>query len=312
MGRTSKDKRDIYYRKAKVLGYRARSAFKLEQLDERFDLFSNCTNIVDLCAAPGSWSQYTARRMRELGRENEAKIVAIDLQEMIPISGVHMLKADITKTSTLDSIRARFFDAEADIVISDGAPDVLGLLDLDQYVQAQLVLAALDVAMQTLRTGGTFVAKVFRQRETDRLYGRLKVYFKDVVVAKPRCSRATSAEAFVVCRQFNPNPGPDAKDVTAELPPHAVISKNGVALFPVKRVIVPFVSAGGIDALDSNMSYPLDIEIPGAPKNPTLESDAPYVSLPPVIPPIEPPYAEAIRRLRLKKQADADTERSVD
>lgn len=311
MGRTSKDKRDIYYRKAKALGYRARSAFKLEQLDEKFDLFSECTNIVDLCAAPGSWSQYTARRMRELGRENETKIVAIDLQEIVPITGVHMLKADITKTSTLEAIRAHFSDAQADIVLSDGAPDVLGMHDLDEYVQAQLVLAALDVALQTLRKGGTFVAKVFRQRETDRLYGRLKVYFEDVVVAKPRCSRATSIEAFVVCKQFNPNPDADARDVTADLPAHTIISKNGNAFFPMKRVIVPFVSAGGIGSLDSNMSYPLDADIPGAPKNPTLGTDAPYVSLLPVIPPIEPPYAEAIRRFNAKKRSDEETERSV-
>ena len=98
MGRKSKDKRDIYYRKAKELGYRARSAFKLLQLDEEFGLFSGVTRAVDLCAAPGSWSQVLSRRLRP--DNSAAKIVSVDLQEIEPLHGVIMIQGGITSEET--------------------------------------------------------------------------------------------------------------------------------------------------------------------------------------------------------------------
>lgn len=302
MGRASKDKRDVYYRKAKALGYRARSAFKLEQLDEQCDLLSNATNIVDLCAAPGSWSQYIARRMRDLGRSKEARVIAIDLQEMAPIEGVKMLQADITKRSTLEEIRRYFGNTPADIVLSDGAPDVTGLHDIDEYIQAQLVLAALNVASQMLRPGGSFVAKVFRQKDTDLLYGQLKVYFPDVAVVKPRSSRNSSIEAFVVCRNYCPVPG----FVPVIISGDPSKNKEGEALSDMNRIAVPFISAGDLSGLDSDMSYSLDADIGDLSLSNEGSSsqggqDGKYVPLPPVVPPIQPPYAEAIRR---QKEAD--------
>ncbi|CDF37652.1 FtsJ-like protein 1 [Chondrus crispus] len=287
MGKASKDKRDVYYRKAKALGYRARSAFKLEQLDEQCDLLSKATNIVDLCAAPGSWSQYIARRMRDLGRAKESRIIAIDLQEMAPIEGVKMLQADITKKSTLEEILRYFGNTPADIVVSDGAPDVTGLHDIDEYVQAQLVLAALNVASQMLRPGGSFVAKVFRQKDTDLLYSQLKMYFPDVAVVKPRSSRNSSIEAFVVCRNYSPVPGFVPVIISSDPSKNA----EGEALSDMNRIAVPFISAGDLSGLDSDMSYSLDADI----------GDLSYVPLPPVVAPIQPPYAEALRR---KREAD--------
>ena len=96
MGRTSKDKRDIYYRRAKEEGWRARSAFKLLQIDESFDLFKGVNKVVDLCAAPGSWSQVLSRKLIKDG-ENDTKIVAVDLQAMAPLPGVIQIQGDITK-----------------------------------------------------------------------------------------------------------------------------------------------------------------------------------------------------------------------
>jgi 23S rRNA U2552 (ribose-2'-O)-methylase RlmE/FtsJ len=104
MGRKSKDKRDIYYRKAKELGYRARSAFKLLQLDEEFGLFSGVTRAVDLCAAPGSWSQVLSRRLRQ--DNSAAKIVSVDLQEIAPLHGVITIQGDITSEETVRQIAA--------------------------------------------------------------------------------------------------------------------------------------------------------------------------------------------------------------
>lgn len=297
MGRTSKDKRDVYYRKAKALGYRARSAFKLQQLDEQCDLLSTATNIVDLCAAPGSWSQYIAQRMRELGRSDDARIIAIDLQEMAPIDGVKMLQADITKRSTLDEITRYFGNVPADIVVSDGAPDVTGLHDVDEYVQAQLVLAALNVASQVLRPGGSFVAKVFRQRDTDLLYSQLRIYFPDVTIVKPRSSRNSSIEAFVVCCNFQPVQGFVPCIVSGD----PSKNKEAEALSTMNRLAVPFISAGDLSGLDADVSYSLDTkfeELEVSDPQSSQQDDGKYVSLPPIVPPIKPPYAEAIRRQR--------------
>ena len=267
MGRTSKDKRDIYYRKAKELGYRARSAFKLEQIDQHFDLLANCHAIVDLCAAPGSWSQYMSRR---LSSSPDGRILAVDLQRMEPLPRVTTLRADITASSTHDAI-LRHFPGGADIVLSDGAPDVTGAHDFDAYVQQHLVLAALHTARAVLRPGGAFVAKIFRVRDADALYAQLAVLFDDVVCAKPRCSRVTSHEAFVVCRGYTP---------VASFDPVIFASEYNSTVAP--------------DCLDSTVSYSLSTSVTDKQGE---HASSEYVSLPPVQPPTEPPYMEARKRL---------------
>ncbi|GFF22777.1 putative tRNA (cytidine(32)/guanosine(34)-2'-O)-methyltransferase [Aspergillus udagawae] len=269
MGKSSKDKRDAYYRLAKEQNWRARSAFKLIQIDEQFDLFEHenpekVTRVVDLCAAPGSWSQVLSRvlikgesfgrrawiekkreerealRRINHGSESEGpaeeegndggaqlkprrnvKIVSIDLQPMAPLEGITTLQADITHPSTIPLL-LRALDPEAydstssstpsaiqqphpvDLVISDGAPDVTGLHDLDIYIQSQLLYSALNLAVGVLRPGGKFVAKIFRGRDVDLIYAQLRTVFEKVSVAKPRSSRASSLEAFVVCEGFIP------------------------------------------------------------------------------------------------------------
>ncbi|TDZ54017.1 putative tRNA (cytidine(32)/guanosine(34)-2'-O)-methyltransferase [Colletotrichum trifolii] len=261
MGKSSKDKRDAYYRLAKEQGWRARSAFKLLQLDEEFDLFANVTRVVDLCAAPGSWSQVLSRVLikgekfgRSAWQDREAqfrqemlgvfpstaesettsvaetasqepqprkdvKIVSIDLQPISPLPGIITLRADITHPATVPLLLKALdpdYDANSnskqasspvDLVISDGAPDVTGLHDLDIYVQSQLLFAALNLALCVLKPGGKFVAKIFRGRNVDLLYAQLKIFFETVVVAKPRSSRASSVEAFIVCINFQPPAG---------------------------------------------------------------------------------------------------------
>jgi len=260
MGKSSKDKRDAYYRLAKEEGWRARSAYKLLQLDEEFNLFEGVTRVVDLCAAPGSWSQVLSRVLikgekfgragwqekqaatrnyvlgldqKPLRAEDEStkvstekpqkpregvRIVAIDLQPMSPLEGVTTMRADITHPSTiplmLKALDPDTYDPTAttgsspvDLVISDGAPDVTGLHDLDIYVQSQLLWAALNLALCVLKPGGKFVAKIFRGKDVDLLFAQLKIVFERVRVAKPRSSRASSIEAFVVCEGFCPPKG---------------------------------------------------------------------------------------------------------
>ncbi|TGJ86382.1 hypothetical protein E0Z10_g2389 [Xylaria hypoxylon] len=228
-----------------------------------FDLFANVTRVVDLCAAPGSWSQVLSRvlikgekfgrtawedreakfRQQMLGvfgsakppvlssvteikpeteefkpREN-VKIVAIDLQPISPLPGITTLRADITHPATVPLLLKALdsgYDAKTmsqqaahpvDLVLSDGAPDVTGLHDLDIYVQSQLLFAALNLALCVLKPGGKFVAKIFRGKNVDVLYAQLKIFFEQVHVAKPRSSRASSVEAFIVCLNFQPPKG---------------------------------------------------------------------------------------------------------
>lgn len=125
MGRSSKDKRDIYYRLAKESGWRARSAFKLLQLDEQFQIFDGVSRAVDLCAAPGSWSQVLSQKLHlsESNADENVRLVAVDLQTMAPLPGVHQIQGDITKLETAEKIIGYFEGDKADLVVCDGAPD---------------------------------------------------------------------------------------------------------------------------------------------------------------------------------------------
>ncbi|KAL7687385.1 putative ribosomal RNA large subunit methyltransferase E [Plasmopara halstedii] len=296
MGKTSKDKRDIYYRKAKEQGYRARSAFKLLQLDDKFDLFRNVTRVVDLCAAPGGWSQVIAERVSK-----KSTIIAVDLMEMAPLDGVVQLQGDITHKVTADEIVAQFRGQKAQVVVSDGAPDVLGLHDLDEYLQAQLVLAGLNISLLILDDGGTFVAKLFRGKEVSLLYAQLRRFFKNVTCAKPKTSRNSSFESFVVCQNFHlpENFVPDiernlldlryaedAEDVDEWYNSH-ISAERGVC------VDVVFLSAGDVFGYDADQSYPLDEDKEGS----AAESNGTkYIHQEPLQKPINPPYASALKK----------------
>ncbi|XP_045043542.1 tRNA (cytidine(32)/guanosine(34)-2'-O)-methyltransferase isoform X2 [Desmodus rotundus] len=280
MGRTSKDKRDVYYRLAKENGWRARSAFKLLQLNEEFQLFqgpylAGVTRAVDLCAAPGSWSQVLSQK---IGSQGSGHVVAVDLQAMAPLPGVLQIQGDITQLSTAKEIIRHFEGCPADLVVCDGAPDVTGLHDVDEYMQAQLLLAALNIATHVLKPGGCFVAKIFRGRDVTLIYSQLRVFFSSVLCAKPRSSRNSSIEAFAVCQGYDPPEG-FLPDLTKPLLDH---SYDFNQLNGPSRIIVPFVTCGDLSSYDSDRSYPLD-----------LEDGSEYRYTPPTQPPISPPYQEA-------------------
>ena len=126
MGKVSKDKRDVYYRLAKEQGWRARSAFKLMQIDDEFHILRDVHRAVDLCAAPGSWSQVLSQRVGE-ATHDDCRIVAVDLQAMAPIRRVHQLQGDITRRETAEAIIAAMCGQRADVVVCDGAPDGGGM-----------------------------------------------------------------------------------------------------------------------------------------------------------------------------------------
>lgn len=299
MGRSSKDRRDIYYRKAKEEGWRARSAYKLLQLDEEFNLFEGVTKAVDLCAAPGSWSQVLSRKLyqQEKGaqevsevcrQQTSVKIVAVDLQPMAPLPGVIQLQGDITKKSTAEEIIQHFSGEYADLVVCDGAPDVTGLHDVDQYIQAQLLLAALNITTHVLRKGGTFVAKIFRGKDITLMYAQLKLFFPCVTVAKPKSSRNSSIEAFVVCRDFCLPEGYAPSMIDPLRPP--LYGNEHPAQGPA-QIIIPFVACGDLQGFDSDRNYPLKLS----------EGDS-YKECGPVAPPIDPPYRQSINLMKQQSQ----------
>ncbi|KAH8419007.1 hypothetical protein KR222_000486, partial [Zaprionus bogoriensis] len=282
MGKTSKDKRDIFYRLAKEQGWRARSAFKLLQADETFNLLDGnicvqlsiiyihnilhlisvlgVTRAVDLCAAPGGWSQVLSKRLyepRSPEEREQVKIIAVDMQGMAPIDGVTELRADITKESTAEAIIDFFGGQKAQLVVSDGAPDVTGLHDWDAYLQAQLLLSALSIATFMLEEGGSFMGKVYRAANTSDVYKQLLRFFKDVCIFKPSACRNSSIEAFVVCRQFAMPPGHVPCNLITEWhnkPEEWLKNITGKTEDPVVRL--PFVAHQS--DLDADLSYELD------------------------------------------------------
>lgn len=196
MGRISKDKRDIYYRLAKQNSYRSRSAFKILQINEFFDIFSNCNYIVDLCAAPGGWSQVAVEKVKN------GKIISIDIQEMSAIDGVDILLGDITHQKSLMEILKIADGNLIDLVMCDGAPDVTGFNEFDVYIQSQLILSSLNISIRMLRDGGTFITKIFKGKYTNKIIQILTKFFTKVTIAKPRACRNASFESFLVCQDF--------------------------------------------------------------------------------------------------------------
>ena len=293
------------------------------------------------------------------------RLVAVDLQPMAPIEGVIQLQGDITAASTAAAIVAALGGgggggtagrgeaggdeddetggaspstpstaaaaaAVADLVICDGAPDVTGLHDMDEFVQAQLVLAATALAARVLRPGGALVAKVFRGREAGMLCARLGAFFADVSLAKPRASRAASVEAFVVCRGFSLPAGAEdagerlwgvlaggaASGAAGEAADAAAAASGGGATTttttddahapasrlppptPQARRLVPFVACGDLSGWDADMGYDLDGFDDSkklGPDNAEGTASKPAL-LSPVAPPTEPAYAGALRR----------------
>ena len=206
MTRFTKSSKDVYYRKAKEDGFRARSAYKLIHIDEIYDIFAGVERVIDVCSAPGSWSQYISRRLQEKGLDvkDETRIVSVDIQRMAPIFGVTVIEGDITKDETVEEVLQAFKGHKAELVVCDGAPDVTGFHDIDQYIQSQLLVSALNICCKTIKLGGTFITKVFQGSDSVFLKSQFKTFFKQVDIYKPKSSRETSVENFIVARFYQP------------------------------------------------------------------------------------------------------------
>lgn len=195
MGLSNKEKKDVYYRLAKKHGYRARSVYKLMHIDDEYNVFEDATNVVDLCAAPGSWSQYVAEKFAE--REKTSRIVAIDVQDMVPISGVTCVKDDITSGSCIERILQLFDGPKVDVIVCDGAPDVTGIHEIDEYLQIELLLSALSISLKIGKIGSSFIGKCLKNEYTSYVLEHFKKFYENIVLLKPKASRCASIECFI-------------------------------------------------------------------------------------------------------------------
>jgi len=184
---------DPYVRQAKAAGYRSRAAYKLLELDQRDKLFHAGQLVVDLGAAPGSWSQVAAEKVRPGG-----KVIAVDLLDIAPISGVTVLKCDFREARLLEVLEGR----KADVVLSDASPNLSGIPNVDQARSAELAGAAVDLCTKALKRDGVFVLKAFQGEAFEGVLERLKQRFGSVAVRKPGASRGESRETYVVARKM--------------------------------------------------------------------------------------------------------------
>lgn len=177
--------------RSKAQGYRSRAAFKILELDEKEHFFRPGAVVVDLGAAPGSWSQVAAERVRPGG-----KVIAVDLLDIAPMSGVTVLKGDFRTVDLL----APLSGAKADVILSDVLPNLSGIANVDQARAAELSFAAVDFCRKALKSGGVFVLKAFQGEAFDEVLQRLKHEFGTVAVRKPAASRGESRETYLVMR----------------------------------------------------------------------------------------------------------------
>ena len=182
---------DPYVRLAKEQGYRSRAAFKLSQIDAKEKLLRPGALVVDLGAAPGGWSQLAAQKVKPAGR-----VIAVDVLDIAPISGVTVLKADFREESLIEALKG----GQADVILSDLSPNLSGIANVDQARSLELALGALDICGKALKPDGVFVVKAFQGEAFETLMARLKERFGKVKVVKPTASRGESNETYVVAR----------------------------------------------------------------------------------------------------------------
>ena len=189
----NKQKRDIYVRQSQVDGYRARSAYKLIEIDEKFKILKNGISVIDLGASPGSWSQYISRTVKS------GRLVSIDLKGMEEIENTFQIKGDFTDLDSQEKIKA-LFKSKVDVVVSDMAVNTTGIKDIDAIYTGELAMEAMNFSKEMLVKEGRFVSKIFLGSSFNEIVALGKKLFKEVKVFKPKSSRKESKESFIICK----------------------------------------------------------------------------------------------------------------
>ena len=191
----NKQRRDIYVRQSKIDGYRARSAYKLMEIDEKFSIFKGGLSVVDIGAAPGSWSQYAVKKIKN------GKLISIDLKKMEPIEKSIQIQGDFTEDSIKDEI-LKSSEGKVNIVMSDMAVNTTGIKNIDAIQTGELCMEAMIFSKNILQQDGSFISKIFMGGSFNEIVTKGKEIFKEVKVFKPKSSRKDSKESFIICKKL--------------------------------------------------------------------------------------------------------------
>ena len=191
----NKQRRDTYVRQSKVDGYRARSAYKLIEIDQKFKIFKGGISVIDVGAAPGSWSQYVAKVVKS------GRLISIDLKKMEPIGSSTQICGDFTDQKVQEEIK-RYIYNKVDVVMSDMAVNTTGIKNIDSIQTGELCKEAMFFAKETLKDNGFFISKIFMGGTFNEIVAEGKKFFKEVKVFKPKSSRKDSKESFIICRKL--------------------------------------------------------------------------------------------------------------
>ena len=190
-----KQRRDTYVKQSKIDGYRARSAYKLKEIDEKFKIFKGGMTVIDIGAAPGSWSQYVSKIVKS------GKLISIDLKEMDLIEKTIQIKGDFTDHEVQNEIKNHTKD-KVDAVISDMAVNTTGIKNIDSIQTGELCKEAMIFSKKIILRDGYFISKIFMGGTFNEIVAEAKKIFKEVRVFKPKSSRKDSKESFIVCRKL--------------------------------------------------------------------------------------------------------------
>jgi len=191
----NKQRRDIYVRKSQIEGYRARSVYKLIEINEKFKIFKNGRSVIDLGASPGSWSQYVAKTVKN------GRLVSIDLKDMEEIENTTQIKGDFTEVENKKKIKS-LFKSNVDVVLSDMAVNTTGIKNIDAIYTGELCKEAMLFAKDILVKEGIFISKIFLGTSFNEIVVLAKTVFKEVKVFKPKSSRKESKESFIICKKL--------------------------------------------------------------------------------------------------------------
>jgi len=191
----NKQRRDIYVRQSKLDGYRARSAYKLIEINEKFKIFKGGMSVLDIGAAPGSWSQYASKVIKN------GKIISLDLKEMEKIKNTIQIKGDFTDLKIQKEIKS-LLSKGLDVVMSDMAVNTTGIKNIDSIQTGELCKEAMIFSKEVISPYGFFISKIFMGGTFNEIVALGKKIFKEVKVFKPQSSRKDSKESFIICKKI--------------------------------------------------------------------------------------------------------------
>ena len=191
----NKQRRDTYVRQSKIDGYRARSAYKLMEINEKFKIFKGGISVIDIGAAPGSWSQYVAKTVKS------GRLISIDLKPMEPIDNNIQIQGDFMELTIQNEIK-KYIGNKADVVMSDMAVNTTGIKNIDSIQTGELCKEAMIFSKDMLAKNGFFISKIFMGGTFNEIVAEGKRIFKEVKVFKPKSSRKDSKESFIICTKL--------------------------------------------------------------------------------------------------------------